>query len=569
MMKAAMMAAAGLLVLPFTAQADITVRAVALAGEPAPGLPAGYTFGGFRSATIDDEGNIAVVASVTDAQAQFAGIGLWAGPPHALTLIARSGEEAAGPGLSQTYGEQSWFAWISGGSIAFSNRLASGRYAIFGGQLGSAMIRIAGEGDPAIGGGTVYSISDGDGVRENMRMQSARVVFTGYVTPGPTQGRAVWGGPIGAVQDVARQWRTAPGLEPGATFGSTVRGHPAITSDGTAYFTMLAGNREVIWSWNGGSTAPELTPIVYVGQPAPSFPGGTFSATHWPVPDGLGGITFRGNVNSEPSTLVRWAGRPGNWRRLIAQNDPVPGAPGYTYLPNHHVFQNRHGQFVVASHITGPGMTATWAILTGTAHHGLRVRWGAGAHVPGTSYGMSLVQPPTINDAGQIAFTALVSGQSLPPYGGPLVLWASSRGVLHAVAVTGRPIEVAPGVLRTIDDEYWLGIWPGGSNDGSQRSLSSRGELIFTAVFTGGTSGVLIATLGDETCYPNCDQSTVPPILNVDDFTCFINEFATAQFLPHQQQVAHYANCDGSTVAPVLNVDDFTCFINAFAAGCP
>jgi hypothetical protein len=70
-------------------------------------------------------------------------------------------------------------------------------------------------------------------------------------------------------------------------------------------------------------------------------------------------------------------------------------------------------------------------------------------------------------------------------------------------------------------------------------------------------------------CYPNCDDSSAPPLLNVDDFTCFINTFAVAQTLPHAQQVGHYANCDGSTTAPVLNIDDFTCFINAFAAGCP
>jgi hypothetical protein len=30
-----------------------------------------------------------------------------------------------------------------------------------------------------------------------------------------------------------------------------------------------------------------------------------------------------------------------------------------------------------------------------------------------------------------------------------------------------------------------------------------------------------------------------------------------------------YANCDGSTTAPVLNVGDFTCFLQKYAAGCP
>lgn len=69
-------------------------------------------------------------------------------------------------------------------------------------------------------------------------------------------------------------------------------------------------------------------------------------------------------------------------------------------------------------------------------------------------------------------------------------------------------------------------------------------------------------------CYANCDGSTSAPILNVEDFTCFINAFASAQGLPYEQQVVHYANCDESTAVPVLNVEDFTCFINAFAAGC-
>ena len=29
-----------------------------------------------------------------------------------------------------------------------------------------------------------------------------------------------------------------------------------------------------------------------------------------------------------------------------------------------------------------------------------------------------------------------------------------------------------------------------------------------------------------------------------------------------------YANCDNSTTPPVLNVQDFACFLNLFAAGC-
>jgi hypothetical protein len=61
-------------------------------------------------------------------------------------------------------------------------------------------------------------------------------------------------------------------------------------------------------------------------------------------------------------------------------------------------------------------------------------------------------------------------------------------------------------------------------------------------------------------CYANCDHSTSAPVLNVNDYTCFLNRFAAGD---------SRANCDGSTIAPVLNVNDFTCFANRYAVGCP
>jgi hypothetical protein len=60
-------------------------------------------------------------------------------------------------------------------------------------------------------------------------------------------------------------------------------------------------------------------------------------------------------------------------------------------------------------------------------------------------------------------------------------------------------------------------------------------------------------------CYANCDNSTAQPVLNANDFQCFLNLFAQASSL---------ANCDGSTQAPTLNANDFQCFLNAFATGC-
>jgi hypothetical protein len=58
-------------------------------------------------------------------------------------------------------------------------------------------------------------------------------------------------------------------------------------------------------------------------------------------------------------------------------------------------------------------------------------------------------------------------------------------------------------------------------------------------------------------CYPNCDGSITPSVLNVADFVCFQSRFAAAD---------PYADCDHSSN---LNVLDFVCFQSAFAAGCP
>jgi hypothetical protein len=62
-----------------------------------------------------------------------------------------------------------------------------------------------------------------------------------------------------------------------------------------------------------------------------------------------------------------------------------------------------------------------------------------------------------------------------------------------------------------------------------------------------------------QPCYANCDGSTIAPILNVNDYVCFINLYGSND---------SRANCDASTLPPVLNVNDFQCFITAYAAGC-
>src|SRR5205814_7743768 len=55
-------------------------------------------------------------------------------------------------------------------------------------------------------------------------------------------------------------------------------------------------------------------------------------------------------------------------------------------------------------------------------------------------------------------------------------------------------------------------------------------------------------TVTSGPCYPNCDNSTIFPILNINDFVCFQSHFFIGD---------SYANCDQSTTPPVLSVNDF------------
>lgn len=114
-------------------------------------------------------------------------------------------------------------------------------------------------------------------------------------------------------------------------------------------------------------------------------------------------------------------------------------------------------------------------------------------------------------------------------------------------------------------DASWYTLDSGGTSTG-------EGAIVVDITMGQADAGVLTApglevfggfwaiVDGPTFCYANCDLSTAPPILNINDFICFLNLFAA--------QDAR-ANCDLSTAAPVLNINDFVCFINAFAVGCP
>jgi len=91
-------------------------------------------------------------------------------------------------------------------------------------------------------------------------------------------------------------------------------------------------------------------------------------------------------------------------------------------------------------------------------------------------------------------------------------------------------------------------------------SSATPGTYMLTVRNGGTSSGISNALQFTVKCYGNCDSSTIPPVLNAGDFSCFLARFRAGD---------NYANCDGSTAPPLLNAADFTCFLAKFRAGCP
>jgi hypothetical protein len=137
--------------------------------------------------------------------------------------------------------------------------------------------------------------------------------------------------------------------------------------------------------------------------------------------------------------------------------------------------------------------------------------------------------------ANQFAYLAVARYSYVPVDAGTQPIWSDSNpsgGLFPEWAPNG------PGAVNPI------GGWTGSSNASGNYAVTLTG-----ACFLG--------------CYANCDGSTTPPILNANDFQCYLNSFAGGG------NGFGYANCDNSSAQPVLNANDFQCFLNSYAAGCP
>lgn len=144
----------------------------------------------------------------------------------------------------------------------------------------------------------------------------------------------------------------------------------------------------------------------------------------------------------------------------------------------------------------------------------------------------------------------LYIGGSFVTVGGVLVnrlaSWDGSQwadldgGLLHASSVT------TVSVMREFDDGHGRGLFVGGG---------------FTNAGTTQANSIAKWVACEQPCYPDCDTSTGPGVLDILDFLCFGNRFTAGD--------PYACDCDLTTGPGVCDIFDFLCFSNAFSVGCP
>ncbi len=139
----------------------------------------------------------------------------------------------------------------------------------------------------------------------------------------------------------------------------------------------------------------------------------------------------------------------------------------------------------------------------------------------------------------------------------PSMSYDSGRGTV--VLFGGRAAGQVFGDTWELSGPGWSRRAIQGPTARAAGGLAYDSRLRLSLVFGGASMSNTLGDIWELGCYGNCDHSTTPPVLNANDFQCFLSGFAAGQA---------FANCDGSALSPVLNVNDFQCFLNAFAAGC-
>jgi hypothetical protein len=178
--------------------------------------------------------------------------------------------------------------------------------------------------------------------------------------------------------------------------------------------------------------------------------------------------------------------------RTGSQAPDTPSGTNFHYLGR--VTLNNAGQTAFLAQLTGSGVDTTndeglWSEGSGT----LRLIAREGVQAPGTpdgvNYGKIGIPRAKLNDAGQVAFSAWLTGTGVDETN-DAAIWATDRtGDLQLIVREGELLEIAPDDFRTVRGAFFLSD----NLNGNSAGFNNLGQLAFEATFTDGTSGIFVS----------------------------------------------------------------------------
>lgn len=505
-------AACTALLLGAAAEASVSYRTVAVAGEPAPDFPGQVyrTIGGSKPA-INNAGTVLFYGSVAPALGEDAtGAALWANTAGSTVELVRLGEQAVGFPLGAEHA--SFVSWHAGSDdvYGFSGAVYTGGKFKLGiwGSDGGARTLVAGRDEVAPGtGGSTFATVYQPVVNASGHMAfSANLDTTTY----SFQTNSVWTWDGGSTPTMlARAGDAAPGLT-GAGFdhfeGSIQiafndAGHIAFRGQASTTDPVPTVSRGV---WAG--TAGDLRLVAASGESAAGIGGdAVFDGFGWATLSDSGRVGMLGVITGtgidEINHVGLWRETAGGLEVVARLGDAAPEAGAGVVFSEIVTYGYYAGeQMVLTAGVSGPDVDDTNALGIWRERNGsmdLLVRTGDQA--AGTAEGTVFVDVAfpeaafnwATNRLGQVAFEGHDSG-------GESGIWViDENGDMHLVIRTGTLFDVNDDPL--VDDLRLISDFgfqvATGVGHGMPRSFNDAGELVFGLTFADGTSGVFTATI--------------------------------------------------------------------------
>ena len=261
-------------------------------------------------------------------------------------------------------------------------------------------------------------------------------------------------------------------------------------------------------SWSGGPGSLEL--VARAGDPAPGLGEGVnfdrFSSALTTIINGAGQTSFFAyligpDVDSTNDQSI-WSEGSGSLVMVARKGSHAPGTAKdvnfFRLIPG--AMLNGAGQTAFVAYLIGPGVDQTnnsgvWSEGSGS----LELVAREGSPAPGTAEGVifsSIFPGPVTNGAGQVAFTASLTGEGVDGSNN-FGVWAEDRnGLLTLVIREGDQIEVAPGDVRTVLRVFMTSgeTFLSGGEDGRRMNFNDAGQLAFRVIFTDFSGGILVSS---------------------------------------------------------------------------